>query len=271
VAHRGKRYSGTSLRVIDRVFQCGGDSASVLSVQGDPVVDALHWEAVYAAGGIYNERMWKEGWSGMGVWEGFKQGEVFLSFMTQLDCFFIHGTGRDGLEGYLDNSDDMGVAVMPAGCSVELDGKGNVLRKGARSITTGGWWWGIPAHTPDPLRSYRLARHITSAENQLQGCSRFGMVPVRKDILSDLSMMFGGGWITRVYEVSLRQLMHNGRTVVPSHPAFDDVSLLYLDMWYDIVVDRGWSPGGGAPDRSFIQAMVDGVYRRKLRKIMASG
>ncbi len=271
VAHRGKRYSGTSLRVIDRVFQCGGDSASVLSVQGDPVVDALHWEAVYAAGGIYNERMWKEGWSGMGVWEGFKQGEVFLSFMTQLDCFFIHGTGRDGLEGYLDNSDDMGVAVMPAGCSVELDGKGNVLRKGARSITTGGWWWGIPARTPDPLRSYRLARHITSAENQLQGCSRFGMVPVRKDILGDLSMMFGGGWITRVYEVSLRQLMHNGRTVVPSHPAFDDVSLLYLDMWYDIVVDRGWSPGGGAPDRSFIQAMVDGVYRRKLRKIMASG
>ncbi|MBD3421044.1 MAG: extracellular solute-binding protein [Chitinivibrionales bacterium] len=260
IAHRGKRYSGTSLRIVDRIFQCNGDSANVLRMRGDAVVDALHWEAVYAAADIYNRRMWEEGWSGVGVWEGFRQGRVFLSFMTQLDCFFIHGTGRDGLDGYLENEDDMHVAVMPAGCSAMLDKNGVIARHGRKSITTGGWWWGIPKNTPDPRQSYSLARHITSTRNQMQGCSRFGMIPVRKDILSDMSMMFGGGWITQVYEVSFKQLMHNKFTVVPSNPHFDAISQLYLDAWFDIVVGQNWSADKKTPDWNYIKDLLSDRY-----------
>lgn len=117
VAHRGMKYAGTALRIIDRVFQCGGDSSDVISMRGDAVVDAFHWEAVYAAAGIYNPKMWEQQWSGTGIWQGFADEQVFLSFMTQLDCFFIHGTGRDGLHGYLQDPDDMGVAIMPRGFS----------------------------------------------------------------------------------------------------------------------------------------------------------
>ncbi len=253
VAHRGKQYSGTALRVIDRVYQCGGDSAQVLSMSGDPVIDAFHWEAVYAAAGIYNARMWKERWSGGGVWKGFADESVFLSFMTQLDCFFIHGTGRDGLRGYLRDPDDMGVAVMPAGCSIELDAHGMPVRTGVHSISTGGWWWGIPAQSPDPRMSYQFARHITNAENQIAGCGRFGMIPVRKDILGDMSMLFGGGWVSEVYNVSFRQLMHNKYTVLPSHPRFDEIRDAYLEAWFDIVVNRNWSSDGHTPRRAFIE------------------
>ncbi|MBD3391823.1 MAG: extracellular solute-binding protein [Chitinivibrionales bacterium] len=269
VAHRGKRYSGTALRVIDRAFSCGADSAAIIDMHGDAVRDAFLWEAAYAASGIYNPRMWKQEWSGSGVWEGFKDGDVFLSFMTQLDCFFIHGTGRDGLEGFLKDPDDMGVAVMPAGCSLDIDKTGKVAREGSHAITTGGWWWGIPVHTPDALVSYKVARHITSTENQVQGCSRFGMIPVRKDILSDMSMLFGGGWITEVYDVSFKQLMANKKTVLPSHPKFDKIRDVYLDAWFDIVVNRNWAAGksGGTPDAGHIESVLSGTYRSQVDKL----
>ncbi|MBD3314574.1 MAG: extracellular solute-binding protein [Chitinivibrionales bacterium] len=268
VAHRGKRYSGTALRVIDRVYQCGGDSADVLDMTGEAVVDAFHWEAVYASAGIYNERMWKEAWSGVGVWRGFKDGGVFLSFMTQLDCFFIHGTGRDGLDGYLDDPDDMGVAVMPRGVSLELDAEGNVVRRGVRAITTGGWWWGIPHDTPNPRASYELARHITDMENQVQGCSRFGMIPVRKEILNDISVLFGGGWITNVYDVSLKQLMNNKYTVLPYNPDFDDIRNLYLDAWFEIVAQGQGAAAEKIPDREHIKSILESKYAEAAKQYL---
>lgn len=260
IAHRGKRYSGTSHRIIDRTFQCMGDSAVVISMQGDPVYDAFHWEAVYAAAGIYNKKMWEQEWSGSGVWKGFSEGEVFLSFMTQLDCFFIRGTGQDGLDGYLHNPDDMGVATMPSGCSFELDKKGRVVREGRKSITTGGWWWGIPKDTPDPRASYKLARHITSIENQVQACSRFGMIPVRRDVLSDMKMLFGGEWISSIYDVSFKQLMHNKVTIIPGHMRFDEISTIYLNAWFDIVVTKNWSIDKKIPDRNYIKKIIAEKY-----------
>ncbi len=263
VAHRGKEYSGTALRVIDRVYQCGGNGDDVVEMRGDAVVDAFFWEAVYAASGIYTPRMWEEQWSGTGVWEGFASDDVYLSFMTQLDCFFIHGTGRDGLKGYLSDPDDMGVAVMPAGCSVELDERGNILRGGTSAVSTGGWWWGIPAESPDPRASYNLARHITGTENQIQGCGRFGMIPVRKDILSDMSMLFGGGWISKIYAVSFEQLMKNRKTVLPSQSGFDRVRNTYLSAWFDIVVRGNWSADRRYPNRQYIADLLSAVYRSK--------
>lgn len=267
VAHRGKRYSGTWHRVVDRVFQCRGDSAAVVSMQGDAVVDAFHWEAVYAAAGIYNNKMWVDNWGGSSVWKGFSEGEVFLSFMTQLDCFFIHGTGHEGLEGYLKNPDDMGVATMPTGCSFELNNLGRASREGRKAITTGGWWWGIPKDTPDPKVSYKLARHITSMENQVQGCSRFGMIPVRKDVLSDMKMLFGGEWISSVYDISFKQLMHNKFTIVPSHARFDEIGNIYLEAWFDIVVNKNWSVDKAVPDRTYIEKLIADKYVLEINNI----
>jgi hypothetical protein len=268
VAHRGRRYSGTSLRIIDRTFQCGGDSAAIVGMDGDAVIDAYHWEAVYAHAGVYNPKMCTEGWSGGDIWKGFQDSEVFLSFMTQIDCFYLHGTGQDSINGYLENPDDMGVAVMPKGCSVELDNNGAVLREGTRSITTGGWWWGIPHFAPYPRASYELARHITNTDNQIQGCTRFGMIPVRKDILGDINMMFGGGWITEIYMVSFNQLMENHYTTIPRYKHFDAIDSLYLDAWYDIVVNERWGENQNPPSRRFIDAFIRTKYAYAAGRIL---
>ncbi len=268
IAHRGKMYSGTALRLIDRTFQCNGDSSAVMSMNDDAVTEAFYWEAVYSALGIYHPDMWKEGWSGKGVWEGFGRGEVFLSFMTQVDCFFLHGTTEKGMKGYFPKPGDMGVTVMPRACAVALDSMENSTMKGSRGITTGGWWWAIPAKAAAPVRSYGLARFITNRKNQIDGCSRFGMIPVRKDILSDLALMFGGGWITNIYNVSLQQLQYNEYTTLPSHPRFDRIMQLYLEACRDIIVDRNWGYGDVPyPERDYIARVLEKEYAPRATEI----
>jgi hypothetical protein len=268
VAHRGRRYSGTSLGLIDKVFQCGGDSTAVLSMNHDAVTEMFFWEAVFASYGIYNKRMWEEEWSGTSIWEGIADGEVFSSQMTQIDCFFIHGTGTDSLFGFMETPEDMGVATMPRGVSMMVDEGGDPLWTGKKSITTGGWWWGIPADAPMPEKSYALARFITGTQVQMQEANRFGMIPVRKDILSDMQIMFGGGWITRVYDVSLQQLMENQYTIIPGNTHFNEIAELYLDAWYDIVVNKNWSASEGRPDRTYIAQVLKEQYVPKAAAIL---
>jgi maltose-binding protein MalE len=266
IGHRGRKYSGTALRVIDRAFSLGADSAQIVNMNGQAVTDAFYWEAIYAASGCYSVRMMKEQWSGAGVWEGFKDGDVFFSFMTQLDCFMIHGTGRDGIDGFISNPDDLGYAIMPAGCSFELNSAGVPAYEGSHAISTGGWWWGIPADFPEPRAGYNIICAITNTTNQVQESNRFGMVPVRKDILSDMSMLFGGGWITNMYNVSFKQLMANKKTVLPAHPKFDRIRSLWLDAWIDIVMGKNWSNDRKSPDRRFIEKKLKEKYR-----VMAAG
>jgi ABC-type glycerol-3-phosphate transport system substrate-binding protein len=265
---RGKRYSGTWLGIVDRVYQLGGDSSAVLSMKGDAVVDAFHWEAIYAASGVYNPEMWGKGWGGADIWRGFASSKVFLSFMTQLDCFFLHGTGRDNLLGYFKNPDDMGVALIPKACSGVLSSENVALRNGTRAITTGGWWWGIPASSPDPAGSYEFASFITSTPQQIQECSRFGMVPVRKDVLSDMNMLFGGGWISCIYETSFKQLMQNGLTTLPANPKLGKIGDVYLDAWYDIVANKNWSADKMFPQRDYIRETLATKYAVRAQRIL---
>ena len=90
------------------------------------------------------------------------------------------------------------------------------------------------------------------------------MIPVRKDILSDMSMMFGGGWISHIYEVSFKQLVHNGYTVLPGTSNFSEVNRLYLDLINDIVVKRQWTNEGTLPQRDFIKDKITAMYQPKI-------
>lgn len=265
---RGKRYSGTTQRIYDRIFQLGGDTSAVLSMEGDAVVDAFYWEAVNTASGIYHEKMWSERWSGADIWKQFGSGDVFLSFMTQLDCFFIHGTGSDNLNGYLKHPEDMGVATIPRACSVDLDASGIPLRIGSKSISTGGWWWAIPADVPDSRAAWEFISFITGTSAQIQESTRFGMIPVRKDILGDMAVIFGGGWISVIYETSLKQLMHNGYTSLPQNPNFSSINNCYLDLVDEILVAKKWSKEGQFPERSFILETIAGTFQPKTSEIL---
>jgi ABC-type glycerol-3-phosphate transport system substrate-binding protein len=251
IGHRGRRYAGTAQRILDRALSLGANPDDLLKMNHSAVFDAFTWEALNIKEGLLAENGWKQGWAGKEIWEAFGRGEVFISFMTQIDCFFLHGTSDSSMTGYIKDKNDFGVALMPRGVSLALTSDGQYLREGSRKVSTGGWWWGIPQYTPFPDLSVKLAEWILKPENQIDECGQFGMIPVRKDILEDISLIFGRGWISEVFNVSFKQLMENRYTALPLVKNFNRISDLYLDAWMDICVgqtDNNPTPINKIPD-----------------------
>jgi ABC-type glycerol-3-phosphate transport system substrate-binding protein len=237
VAHRGKRYAGTVNELVTRVFQLGGDKRDILSMDTQPVKDLFQWESFFIRSDLYHSGMWERAWSGGDIWRAISSGEVFLCFLHQIDLFFVHGGSDPTMTGYLADRSDMGVSIMPKGVSLELTEKGLPKREGGHFSNLYGWWWGIPVTSPDPELSYRLARFITSRENQIEECSRFGMFPVRKDVLDDLAQAFDEQWKQEIFKVSRRQF-ESGVKELPRLKQWPQVGKNYLDAWYDISVKR---------------------------------
>ena len=268
IGHRAKHYSGTALRIIDRVYQCGGDSLTMLAMNGDAVIDAFTWEAVYASFGVYNSDMMKNRWSGSDLWAEFAHELIYLSFLTQIDCFFVHGNGDVRMAGALQSPQDLGFATMPKGCSIECRKDSTLKRTGTKAITNGGWWWAVPASCKDVRRSFKLFEHITSRENQLRECPTFGMIPVRSDVLKNDLLLVKSGWISDVFRTSYMQVKINNNFVVPAQGEFDAVSTLYLDAWKAIVCGGKWGEKRkNFPDRDFIGNYLGERYVSRANKI----
>ncbi len=267
MAQRAKRYPGTALGLIDRTFELNAREEDILKMNSEPILDMFEWEAIFFKNNLYQGEMCKSEWSGSDLWKAFQENKIFLSYLTQLDCFFLHGLGTEAMPGFLKDPDDMGVARMPQGCSFGLKPDGTYLREGKRAITTGGWWWGIPQDAPHPDLSIKLARYITSQEKQLESCSNFGMVPVRQDILSDLSLMFGQGWISKVFQTSFTQLVENKYTTIPLIQEYDQIGKNYIEAWYDICVNKNFGKDGNV-SRQHINQVLNAKYVKTAKAIL---
>ncbi|KPL00236.1 MAG: hypothetical protein AMJ91_05095 [candidate division Zixibacteria bacterium SM23_73_3] len=237
VAHRGKRYAGTVNELVTRIFQLGGDKEDILSMGTGPVKDLFLWESFFIKNQLYHSGMWEQAWSGGDIWRAISTGEVFLCFLHQIDLFFVHGGSDPTMTGYLSDPSDLGVSIMPRGVSLELAEDGKVQRKGGHFSNLYGWWWGIPVTSPDPELSYELARFITSKENQIEECSRFGMFPVRNDVLGDLAQAFDEEWKQQIFKTTRLQF-ENGTKEFPRLKEWPQIGKNYLDAWYDISVKR---------------------------------
>ena len=237
VAHRGKRYAGTVNELITRVYQLGGDKEDVLSMTADPVIDCLQWESFFIRNNLYHPGMWEQAFSGGDIWNAISQGEVFLCFMHQIDLFFVHGGSDPTMTGYLSDPQDMGLSIMPKGMSLDLTDQRRPRRQGGHVSNLYGWWWGIPVTSPDPKLSYRLARFITNKENQIEECSRFGMYPVKNDVLDNLEQAFDAPWKQDIFKVSRLQF-ESGTQPAPQLTQWPQIGKNYLDAWYEIAVDK---------------------------------
>lgn len=237
IAHRAQRYEGTVTELVTKIYQAGGTPEDALAFNTDPVKDTFEWEIFFKENGIYNPTMWEEEWSGGGIWNAIANGSVYLAFMHQIDAFFIHGGSNPTMTGYLANPDDMGLAIMPKGMSLELDADGNPVREGTHGSQIAGFWWGIPTSSPDPELSYELARWITNAENHKAETQQFGMMPIRNDIINDLEGTFKEEWMQEVFDVANRQV-EAGVQKIPQVKVWPEYVQLYLDAWYDIVINN---------------------------------
>lgn len=265
IGHRSAQYSGTAHRIVDRIFQLGGSVNNVITMNGDAVIDAFLWEAIYASSGIYNDDMLKGDWEGMDIWRSFRDDKTYMSFLTQTDCFFLHGTKSSQMRGYITDPADLKFAVMPKGVSFQLDKHGQYLKKGTNSITTSGWWWAIPLNSQNSKSAYKLAQHITSKVNQISECSNYGMIPVRKDIYDSIKVIFKEPWIREIYHTSYKQLLLNKQTLIPDHDKYSELIQIYNQAWKDIVINKNWSQDKKYPDRNFIKFVLEVRYLPKVR------
>jgi len=239
VAHRGKEYSGTVQGIIDRCFQLGAQKNEIVNLKSNKLREVMKWESLFVAGGIYPKEMWEQGWSGTDLWGAFGRGDIFLSFLTQIDCYFLHGTKTPGMKGFPAIADDLGFALMPKGMLVGLPFNGK------RSVSTGGWLWGVGAKSGQGKLAVSLIETITNYDNQVGGTHRFGMIPVRKDILGKANILFQEPWKTQVFKISVQQLKTNGGTSLPFVAGFDKIERQYLKLWKKVIEE---SKGGALSD-----------------------
>lgn len=270
MAHRGRRYAGTMTELATKIFQAGGTGRDLLEVSTPAVYTAFEWEAFFRKNGLYNASMWEQRWAGGGIWKAMSNGLVFLAFMHQLDAFFIHGLTE--LEGYLARPEEMETAIMPRAASLSGDDSDAFGHYSQKS----GWWWGIPRASPDPVFSYRLARHITSDEFHREEVLKFGMVPVTRRVNAELEQLLSGPekeWMRGVFRTARRQFglesdLESGPAAgvreIPAHPAWPSIQEIWLEAWYDIVVDGNYSREGpeGKVDRAWIADRLESYSRR---------
>ncbi|MDD5673262.1 MAG: extracellular solute-binding protein [Chitinivibrionales bacterium] len=238
IAHRGARYGGTALDLVDRALQLGAGKDDILKMSTDRVADMFVWEQIFIKKNLYAPNMWQDPWQGSNLYDGIKDGKVFLTYLQQIDCFLVHGWPDDpGMPSYLPQANDMGLCVVPQAVSPALSAAGAYEYSGTRAISTGGWWWGIPKTSPNAKLAYQLIRYLTSRENQAKECSKFGMIPVRKDILLKLPQVFDQGWVGDIFSTSIAQMNVNELTTVPLVKQYARVGQNYVEAWYKLCIE----------------------------------
>jgi ABC-type glycerol-3-phosphate transport system substrate-binding protein len=240
LAHRGAKYEGTALDLVDRALQLGATSQDILAL-GDKTAETFLWENVFIRNGLYNPGMWQDPWRGSDLYNAIKDGKVFCTYLQQIDCFNVHGWADDpGMPSYLPDVKDMGLCVVPKAVSFELDAQGKPVMEGTRMISTGGWWWGIPKTSPNAKLAYEFIRFVTNHENHAKECSKFGMIPVRKDLLLNLPSVFDEGWVGEIFKTSVDQInlnmAGNQLTTVPLVKGYPLVAQNIVDAWEKLCV-----------------------------------
>ncbi len=264
IAHRGAHYGGTALDLIDKALQLGATKDDVLKLTSDKALETFLWEAIFVKEGVYNLSMWQDKWKGTDLYNGIKDGKVFLTFVQQIDCFNIHGWPDDpGMPGYLPDANDFGLAGMPLAVSFDLKSDGTPAFVGKKAISTGGWWWGIPKASSHKKLAYQFSRFITNRENQAKECSRFGMIPVRKDVLNNLPEVFAQGWVGDIFKTSVDQIKTNDLTTVPLTPSYTPISQLYVDAWYALCVDGAVVPNAKVDKATLKAALISGFEAKE--------
>ncbi len=259
VAHRGARYGGTALFLVDRALQLGATKEDVLRLNAPHMTETYLWERVFVRNGLYNPGMWNDPWKGSDIYNGIKDGKVFLAYFQQIDNFLVHGWPEDAaMPTYLPDPEDMGLAVVPRGVSFRLDGNGKPVNEGSRAISTGGWWWGIPKAAVNDSLAYEFARFITNKDNQAEEVSRFGMLPVRKDILNNFPKVFSEGWVGEIFETSVEQLKINELTTVPLVEQYSLVGKNLVEAWYKLCVEYDADKNGEMSHDEMSRALASG-------------
>ena len=228
---RGKNYPGTFLTMMDRAFQFGAIRGEIPHLKSKPVTEVFTWECVYAKFKAYNTSMFTNAWTGVDLWKALGKEEIYLSFLTQLDCFFLIGTGENNIRGFVKNPDDVDFAVMPM--AVSITGEDFLLAN--RNISTGGWFWAIDHESKSKPLALKLILEMTSEDNQKKEFEAFGVLSARKTLMQENEDEFYlKRWRNRMLQTSIKQVNLNRFTVVPTYADMEKLQDKYYNVLFEL-------------------------------------
>lgn len=269
IAHRGDNYGGTGLFFVDRAFQLGATTDDILAMRGDAVTETYLWELASIKSGIYNKGIWEDKWRGKNIYNAVKDGKAFMAWFQQIDCFNVHGWPEDpNMPSYLEDASDLGTAVIPKAVSFSLDANGKPLFEGNRQITTGGWWWGIAKKAPKAELAYEFAKYITNRTWNADESSSFGMIPVRKDLLLNISETYEMGWVGDIYKTSVQQIKQqvaDSMVIVPRNKKYPQVNENYINVFNSLASGKAKNT---AVNRTAVRALLDAKFVPKAKEIL---
>ena len=188
----------------------GAHSEDLLELDGVGLRDALAWESVFLREGWYHPAMAREQWQPRDLLTAAAQGQLFLGWLDSADLFRLHGTGAQGLEGFLREPADLGVSRVPRGVSLDLE-RGRVARAGDPNAAISGLWWGIPRSAPEKDLAFDLVEHLSDREFQVAWARTFGRLPARRDLLGEIDLVFEPEWQFAIARVAKHQAIDRGR------------------------------------------------------------
>jgi len=209
VAHAAVGDAAT-LDLATRAFSQGAGTAELLDLDGVELRDALAWESVFFAAGWYHPAMTKEDWEQEQLLSAAAQGQVYLGWLDMPHLFRLHGTGAPGLEGFLKDPADLGVARVPRGVSLDLAGTLPARGGDSRAALTGTWWT-IPRTTPDPRLAADLVLMLTAREFATDWARAFGHLPARRDLLAEIDLVFEADWQFTIARIAKKQALDRSR------------------------------------------------------------
>jgi hypothetical protein len=219
-----------------RAYAQGARPEELLELDGTALRDALAWESVFLREGWYHPAMTREQWQPGDLLTAAAQGQLFLGWLDSADLFRLHGTGAQGLEGFLREPADLGVARVPRGVSLELE-RGRVARAGDPDAAISGLWWGIPRSAPEKNLAFDLIEHLSDREFQVAWARTFGRLPARRDLLGEIDLVFEPEWQFAIARVAKHQAIERGRPL-PAASRWRRNQAALVAAWREGCVDK---------------------------------
>lgn len=232
LAHVVAPPGGLAFDLSSRAFAMGAQGDELLAVGGDRLADALAWESVLFAHGLYHPAMVREHWTAHDIAAAVAQGQVWMAFLDPRDVFRLHGL--PGQDGFVKDAADLGVAPMPRGESLLMERR-SPARWGDPLAARGGLGWVVPAHCPDHALAADLLRALSDEAASTEAATTLGWFPPYADTPGQLDLVYRDPHLFEIGRVALRQAYDFGRPL-PGSPRASAAAAALNALWEQAAV-----------------------------------
>jgi ABC-type glycerol-3-phosphate transport system substrate-binding protein len=167
------------------------------------------WEKIFGEYEIFNELSYLENYSAVRNYNAIKDGEIFMSYFLQKDCFNVsEGTDESQMQPYISDLSDIGIALIPSAVFFSLDKDGNTINAGQRIPEISGFCWGIPKNSKEKELAYLFVQYLNNRDINTKKTIRFGAIPVREDVFLNVQNIYDEKWLGEGYTTALYQIIN---------------------------------------------------------------